>query len=319
MLTKNDVRSTVHALLREDATAAFLSGDPDAFYGWVKPKTLDDGTVVPGYWLGTAEKAASDHAVAMARIDHERTPADLDLAERYAAAVRARDALEHEVEHQITFRREVFIERRVAKEFITAYRKASVLNWNLYHPAIPEDLREYVQRQRARGAVAPTSVVLLYLLVQSTIEHGRTFQVNAPTGENHLVNIPLARTDLDIEAVENEPSKQRRQYIKALQAVRAAETRAPAHANGDRRDALADFEYHGLPEQLGALWIDKADGCPTCGQPLQVKMVHAQHGFRYATVCANYRKGCTNIPKTPIYTTRRAVRDHAVVEWACAS
>lgn len=334
MLTKTDVRAMVHALLAEQVADAFLRKQPDEYYGYVPPQTRKDGTTVPGYWLGEPDKQAAKAAMQQARIDFDcavttlehtdpanafhavaRAQADAAAA-AYYASVRRYEDVALTADRAIEARRQLIIERRVAKLFYRMYQRACKFDWDLYNPAIPEDLRRYVIRQRQRGVMSPTSIVLLYLITQHTIEHGEDFQQLAMSGQDYLVTNPLVTADLDIEAVENEPSKQRKQYLKALQYQLAYEAKPPAHENYDQRDALADFEYHGLPEQLGALWLDKDGGCEKCGTPMRVKMIHAKGGYRYATVCSNYRTGCYLDPQSPIFATRREVRDWAIVEWA---
>lgn len=328
MISKSDLRDAVHFILRQEAEDALLRKNPDVYYGWVPP--TDDE---PGYWLGAADEQQAEYQLDLAQVAYkaacENTWSDTDNVELQRAvdlAAARRDAAQAKLdevkayrERVVEARREQLINRRVAKLFMKTYRKATTLDWDLYDPSIPDSLRNYVLRQLARGPLAPTSMVFLYLTVQSTKQHGEDFQTEALTAYDHLVDNPLATAMLDIDVDDDEPSKQRRAYIRELQAQAVRDRRAPAHENKDPRDVLADFEYHGLPEQLGAMWISKDENCcQHCKQGLRVRMVHSGGGYRYATVCPNFAEDrlCHFETESPEFSSRKALRQWATVEWA---
>jgi hypothetical protein len=334
MITKDNIRDSVHFLLRERAEASLRHHLPDVYYGWVPPAVeADTGKEIPGYWLGAADeehaKARLSHAEAMlsqAEYDYRNNQLSDAQFEVVEAMVKAAEQNLREVElyraKVVEGRREQLINRRVAKMFLREYRKASVLDWDLYNPAIPDNLRRYVQRQLSRP-LGPTSRVYLYLLVQETIAHGEDFQTEAITAHDYLADNPLVQGNLDIDVDEDDPYNQRRAYVRELQAKAIRDRVPPAHENYDTRDILADFQYDGLPEQLGAMWIDKNEdnSCDRCKQGLRVRMIHASTGFQWAKVCPNYAESiqCHNEPMSPILSTRRELRDWAVVEWATAN
>ena len=333
MLSKDDVRQAVTAMLREEVEARFLAKEPDMYYGWVAP-ALDPETdeVTPGYWLGAADEAQARQRVEAAEAEYQAAariqwhdpdnPAlqrnvDLALAARQAAQANLDETRSYR-ERLIEGRREQLISRLVAKRFVRTYRLALVGEWELYHPAVPHDLRMYITRQLARTPLAPTSIVFLWLTLQDTIRHGEAHQTEAVTAYDHLVDNPLAVSSLDIDVPEDQPSAQRRAYLRELQAQAIRDRQPPAHENLDRRDILADFEYHGLPEQLGALWITKDEECPHCHQGVRVRMVHEGAGYRYVKVCPNYahNERCLYDPCSPLRASRKDLRDWATVEWA---
>jgi hypothetical protein len=329
MLSKNDIRDAVHFLLREEAEASLLRKDPDVYYGWVPPTDEHDG-----YWLGEADERSAEYQLDLALVGlkaaGENTWSDpenpalvtaYELAKARVESCRtALDDVKAYRDRVISGRREQLINRRVAKLFLKTYRKAVKLDWDLYNPAIPQSLRDYCLRQLARGPLAPVSVVFLYLSVQSTLEHGADFQTEAITGQDYLIDNPLVSGGLDIDVPEDAPkAKQRRAYIRELQAQAIRDRRAPAHENRDPRDVLADFEYHGLPEQLGAMWINKDENCcDHCKQGVRVRMIHTSSGYRYATVCPNFRDEprCHYELESPEFETRKALREWAMVEYA---
>jgi hypothetical protein len=330
MMSKHDVREVVAYLLRQQAEDALQRKNPDVYYGWVPP--IDDQ---PGYWLGEADEKNAEYQLTLAEIGYkaaaENTWTDPDNADLLRAlelaAVRRDDAraklddVKAYRDRVIEARREHLINRRVGKLFLKTYRKAVSLDWDLYNPALPESLREYVLRQRSRP-LGPTSVVFLYLVVQSALEHGADFQTDALTGYDYLADNPLATCLLDVDLTEDDaPAKQRRVYIRELQAQAIRDRKPPAHENKDPRDVLADFEYHGLPEQLGAMWISKDDNCcQQCKQGLRVRMIHCGTGYRYATVCPNFADNaqCHYELESPEFSTRKALKQWASVEWATA-
>jgi len=332
MLTKDTVRHLVHQLLSDQVEQELLSKNPDMYYGWVAPATdPETGTTTPGYWLGEADVAQAEYRVVTAELQLNGVSARLDEADpstlaaveaakaNLRRAIAAVDEARSYAERTIEARRHQVINRRVAKRFIQYYRKATTLNWKLYDPAIPEGLRNYALRQLARGPIAPTSIVLLYLIIESTRQHGAEFQTQSLTAYNYLADNPLATAALDIDVPENLPSRAKRAYIRELQAEAIRARKGPAHQNYDPRDVLADFEYHGLPEQLGAMWITKdADCCDHCKQGLRVRMVHAGSGYRYAKVCPNYQEDthCHYELMSPARASRKQLRDWAIVEWA---
>ncbi len=330
MLTKDDVRALVNDLLTMEARELLLQRRPDEYYGWVAP-TNDS----PGYWIG--EQALREKRQAIADVEEALRMANLQASvadsttEHYAALCKQRSeleatlhdlqlsysALDSKINAAVEARRDFLIAKRAAKLFVDYYSRAVRLPLNVYVPSVPSDLRKYILRQRAKGVNSPLSTVLLYLVVKNTREHALEHQVNAITGESYLANIPLALASLDLEHDESKPSRQRREVMRALAEEKAAEV---AHQNHDPRDALADFHYHGLPEQLGALWIDRNENCcQTCEQPLKTRLIFHAGGYRYAVVCSNYRKGCYIEPMTPPKPTRKEAKDYALVEWAVQS
>lgn len=336
MLSKTDIRDSVHFMLRQQADATLYRKNPDVYHGWVPPQTdPNTGKVTPGHWLGAADEELADQRLQLAKIAYKDADqatwgnddpalakaAKLAEAKVQAAEQRLAEAREHR-ERLVDGRREQLLNRKIARLFLRAYRESLNLDWDLYNPSVPESLRRYVQRQLSRP-LGPTSRVYLYLLVKDTIQHGEDFQTESLTAYNHLADNPLAVASLDIDVADDEPSRQRRAYVRELQAQAIRDRQPPAHANLDPRDVLADFEYHGLPEQLGAMWITK-DGpecCPNCKQQTKVRMVHAGTGFRWADVCPNYRtnKNCRYDVKSPVLESRKALRDWAAVEVATAA
>jgi hypothetical protein len=326
MISKDAIRDAVYALLYEDANALLARRDPDAFHGWVPGE--------PGHWLGQAEEDEARYRVAVAESqyrdavndswsdpDNPAVKARVEAAQ--ARQVEAQEALEQVQRYNqdlLAARRATLIHRLVARLFVRNYRRATRLEWDLYNPAVPDSLRRYVSRQLARGELAPTSMVFLYLILRDTVKHGMDYQTEAITGYDYLVDNPLVRGYLDIDATEDEPSRQRREYIRELQAQAIRDRVFTGHANKDPRDLLADFEYAGLPEQLGAMWIDKTDACPHCSQGVRIRMVHSGKGYRYAKVCPNYREDpqCAYETLSPVLETRKALRDWAAVEFAAA-
>jgi hypothetical protein len=332
MITKDDVRQLVHTMLAEQIEAELLYRDPDTYYGWVAPAhDPETGRKTPGYWIGQSDIEEATYQVHLAehnleRADNRLDPTDPASVASRAAAAQNLTAARQRLDEATTFadrmayeRRQQVINRRVAKRFLRYHRKALVLDWKLHHPSIPESLRNYTLRQLARKPIAPTSLVFLYLIIESTREHGADFQTESLTTYNYLADNPLAVAALDIDVPENAPSKAKRAYIRELQAEAIRERQEPAHANRDPRDVLADFEYHGLPEQLGAMWINKDDNCcDQCRQGLRVRMIHSGSGYRYAKVCPNYRQNakCHYETLSPVRETRKALKDWATVEWA---
>lgn len=349
-ITREQVQQFVHIHLREQAETFMLNKTPDEYYGWVPPETESHdsptlGTTVtvitPGHWLGEGDEIRARQAVTdaerlvtvakatLVQAQYEYDSADAEQAEldRAQAALRnAKAHLDHTCQvnaYAIEKRRELMIERTAARLFRQNYRVAMTVKWNLYHPAISNDLRRYLKLWSAkRKTLSPSSVVYLYLVMLETIAHGEEFQTNAITGLNYLAQIPLVRSGLDVNACEDQPSLADRQYIDALQSQLRIDLRPDAHESGDRRDARADFQYDGLPDQLGALWLDKNDGneCPTCMDKLVTKTVHSPLGYALAEVCPNHRTrpGCTHRPLTPRFTTKMQLRDHLCIEWALA-
>jgi len=331
MLSKNDIRDAVNFLLRQEVEASLLRQNPDLYYGWVEPTEEQDG-----HWLGEADERSAEYQLDLALVGYkaaaENTWSDPDNAELQRALDLAqarvdscRQALDEVKAHRdrlVEARREQYIARRVARLFVKTYHKATRLEWNLYHPAIPQSLREYCQRQLARGPLAPVSIVFLWLTIQSTLEHGEDFQTDAITGEDYLADNPLVTCTLNTNVLETQSqAKHRRAYIKELQLQAIRDRRAPAHENLDPRDVLADFEYHGLPEQLGAMWIDKPDNCcEQCKQGVRVRMIHTSKGYRYCTVCPNFQDDprCTYEPLSPAFSTKKALKQWADVELATA-
>lgn len=347
-ITREQVQQFVHIHLREQAETFLLNKSPDEYYGWVPPVTEshvsptlgETITVVsPGHWLGERDELIARQAV----IDAER-----HLGVATAALTRAKYDYENADPEQVVFdaactalthakahlertylvsayaiekRRALVIERDAARLFKQHYRLAMTTTWDLYHAAISNDLRRYLKFwSKKRTTLSPSSVVYLYLVLLDTIQHGESFQTTAITGLNYLAQIPLVRSGLDVNACEDEPSLADRQYVNALQSELRIDMRPDAHENGDRRDARADFQYDGLPDQLGALWLDKNDGneCPTCGDKLTTKTVHSPRGYALAEVCPNHksRAGCTHRPLTPRFDTKTQLRDHLCIEWA---
>lgn len=332
MITKQTIRDSVHFILAQRAEAYLLNKNPDVYYGWVAPaQDPETGKEVPGYWLGEQDERNAEHRKAMAygavlqaeracRANEPNADKRLALAEAgLKAAEQHLDEVRSYRERTIESRRNLLVDRMVAKLFIREYRKSVALEWDLYNPAIPENLRNYVVRQLARP-IGPTSRVYLYLLVQETIQHGEEFTVEAVTAYDYLADNPLVTKMLDIDVPEDQPSAQRRAYVRELQAKAIRDRQEPAHPNMDPRDILADFEYDGLPEQLGAMWIDKSpeNSCPKCKQGLRVRMVHADVGYRWAKVCPNYADQieCHNEFVSPARATRKELRDWAAVEYA---
>lgn len=333
MLSKDDVRHAVSALLRLEVEDRLQRKLPDVYYGWVSPTAdPETGKEVPGYWMGDADIKQAEYRLAMAQVrcravnhttwsddeadEMRRAQAQADAA--VAEAARNLEEVRAFTERAIEARREQLINRRVAKLFLKTYRKAVTMEWDLYNAAVPDSLRRYIQRQLARTPLAPTSVVFLWLVLESTIAHSDDFQTEAITAYNHLASNPLAVAALDIDVPEDEPSAVHRAYVRELQVEAIRDRRKPAHENLDRRDILADFEYHGMPEQLGAMWIEKGESCPHCKQGLRVRMVNDGPGYRYAKVCPNYAEDaqCSYDPLSPMRATRRELRDWALVEWA---
>jgi hypothetical protein len=329
MISKTELRDAVAALLCMEAEAQLLRALPDVYYGWVPP--TDE---VPGHWLGEADERQAQYQLDLAQVAYkaaaERTWSDSeneDLQQALRLAEAARDAARATLDEVRTHRdrlvdayRTQVLNRRVASLFLKTYRKAIALDWNLYHPAIPESLRAYAQRQLARGPLSPVSVVFLYLSVQSTIEHGEEFQTEAITGYDYLVDNPLATCLLNIDVPEDGSERAlRRAYVKELQAKAIRDRRADAHENKDPRDVLADFEYHGLPEQLGAMWISKDENCCShCKQGVRVRMIHSGGGYRYATVCPNFQDDpqCHYEIESPEFSSRKALRSWAMEQVA---
>lgn len=333
MLTKQQVRDAVYALLYQDCEQRLLAKNPDRYYGWVEESVHPDtGEVVPAHWLGEQDVKDAEYAAAVAaervRLTAQFTwanPDDAELLAQYDAARTAAAAAATRVDEVRSYRdrvvaekRQQVVDRMVARQFVRVHRLASVVNWaeQLYNPAVPESLRRYVAKQLTRGPLAPVSLVFLYLTVQSTLEHADDFQVEAVTGYDYLADNPLAVSSLDINTPEDAPaSRQRRAYVRELQASAIRDRMAPAHENHDPRDLLADFEYHGLPEQLKALWITKDEdaSCPHCQQGVRVRTIHDGAGYRLARVCPNYAhdRQCLYDLLSPCLATRRQVRDWA--------
>lgn len=335
MLSKEDVRQAVTALLRLQVEKRLLAKQPDEYYGWVAPATdPETGEATPGYWLGEAdeqqalrrvESATADYQGACRRAwgdrDTEELQRDIRAAEAVLAAAKANlDEVRSYRERIVEARREELIQRLVARRFVREHRRAKAAEWHLYHPAVSQQLRTYIQLQLARGPLAPVSFVLLWLILQDTIQHGESFQTEALTAYDYLVDNPLATSSLDIDEPEFAVNKQRLAYLRELQAQAIRDRQAPAHENLDSRDLLADFEYHGLPERLGALWIEKGECCEHCHQGVRMRIVHEGAGYRYAKVCPNYRDDtqCTYDPCSPLRSTRAELRTWAQVELATA-
>jgi hypothetical protein len=125
---------------------------------------------------------------------------------------------------------------------------------------------------------------------------------------------------LDIDESEGNARREKRAYIRELQAKAIRDRATPSHENLDPRDALADFEYDGLPEQRGVLWLDKShdNSCYRCKQGLRVRIVHAAPGYRWAKVCPNYQNNpeCHYEEVSPMRATRKELWDWAAVEMA---
>jgi hypothetical protein len=335
MLSKKDVRAAVHALLFDMEHDALLRRNPDIYHGWVAPVVDEEtGEDTPGYWLGEADERQAEYRLDLAEVAYktacEATWSNPDDVKTQQAADHAR-ALRDEAKAQyyttkdhrarvVADRRNIVLERRVASRFVKTYRKSMALDWDLYHTAIPESLRRYVMRQLSRP-LSPTSRVFLWLTVQDTIKHGDEFQTEALTAHDYLADNPLVQSYLDIDVPEDEPSRAQRAYVRELQAQAVRDRMASGHENKDSRDILKDFEYHGLPEQLGAMWIDKGEEqCPHCQQGVRVRMIHSGSGYRYAAVCPNYKDNtqCRFDEVSPKMSSRKALRDWAVVEAALA-
>ncbi len=341
-ITREQVQQAVYAILRQRAEETILAKTPDEYYGWVPPKKNEQGTVtIPGHWLGEQHETTAKQAVAdaearlaeakrelhRARYEHDNwNVEEAVLVQATAQLTHARDQLSHVQRVNalaIEKRREDMIERRAKRLFLELYRRATTLQWNLYHPAISQDLRRYIKYWREQPGLTPTSVVFLYIVLLETIAHGEMYQTDAITGYDYMAKIPLVRSTLDVNAAEDEPSRADREYTRALQTQIKYDLRPDAHENGDRRDVLADWQYDGLPEQLGALWLDKNDGheCRNCHEKLVTKTVHNPKGYALAEVCPNHKHkaGCTHRPLTPRFETKTALRDHLCIEWAMST
>lgn len=319
MMTKDDVRNTVYSMLYLEVEEAFASKQPDRYNGWV-PEHVDPhtGVVTPSHWLGESDLKAAEHQLTLAEL-RAKHASEAEQAEADAHVTACQDRLDEckaHVERMVAGYRHRLIDRFVAKRFLTLYRKAKALDWNLYDPSIPDNLRKYVKRQLDRG-VGPVSLVFLYLVVTSTQDHGANFQTESLTTYDYLADNPLAVASLDIDVSERHPAV-RKAYVRELRADAIRDRVAPAHPNLDPRDVLADFEYHGLPEQLGSMWIDKDHGCANCKQGIRTRIIHHGAGYRWATVCPNYQRNpnCHYDLKSPLMETRQQARDWAYEQLA---
>lgn len=340
-ITRDQVQQCVYVILRERAEDIILRKQPDEYYGWVPDQYTKDGELVErAHWIGERDETTAKQALAdaqrhlarcqrdqqEARYFHETTPVEdavltqakvqLCEAEAHLAKVQHVNAL------AITKRRELMIERKAKNLFLRLYQKARAVPWDLYHPAVSTDLRRYLTFWKDKPGLTPSSVVFLYLVLQETIAHGESHQVDAITGYDHLAKIPLMRARLDVEACEDEPSRADQEYVRALQAQMRYDARPDAHENGDRRDVLADWQYDGLPDQLGALVLDKNDGheCANCHEKITTKTVHSPKGYAVAEVCPNHKTkaGCTHAPVTPRFATKTQLREFLCLQWALA-
>jgi hypothetical protein len=324
MLTKHTIRDTVYAMLRTDAEELLARQSADFYHGW------DD---VTGRWLGQEELERALHQETLAELFYNTTSSEYDAdcqdkrSALEVATYRLEQARERVWEVQaynqrlVEARREQVLHRRVAKMFLRAYRRARSLEWDVYHPSVPESLRSYVQRQLGRGTLSPTSMVFLWLTLADTVKHGEDFQTEAITGCNHLLENPFVRASLNIDAPEDKPTEERRQYVRELQAQMVRDRRERAHESYDPRDALSDFQYDGLPDQLGAMWIDKDDACPRCQQGLRIRVLHSGVGYRFVKACPNYADDaeCNYEALSPVVATRKALHEWAAAEWAEAT
>lgn len=343
-ITREQVTTLVYAHLRERAEAIILANTPDLYYGW-RPAKIDKDTgaiVRPAGWIGEEDERRARQAVRDANEQLRRATVAQQAARYYhdetpdedAAVAAATGLLVHQereltqvldvVTKQIERYRERCIESLANKLFKRTYRRAMNLEWDVYHPAIDNDLRRYVKFwHKKKDQLTPSSVVFLYLIIEESITHAEQFGTTAISGENYLAKIPLVRAGLDVRAAEDEPSLADRQYVDAWQEQLRYAARPDAHENGDKRDSLADFVYDGLPEQLGALWLDKNDGheCPNCHEKITQRTVHNTKGYAIAEVCPNYKHkaGCTHRPLTPRFATKMQLRDHLCIEWALGS
>lgn len=338
--TREQIQQTVYALLRQKAEEVILSKQPDEYYGYVPPK-VDKTTgqqIEPGYWLGEGDETRAKQAVAdaeyhlaHAKAERRRAAYEHDTCNvEDAVLVQATEQLRCAQDHlsrvrrvndlAIEKRRELLIEKKAQALFLALYRRATKLEWNLYHPAVSDDLRTYIEFWRKQPGLTPSSLVFLYITLLETIDHGDSHQTEAISANDFMARIPLVRSRLDINATEDQPSRSDREYVKALRAQLAYDTRPDAHENGDRRDVLADWRYDGLPDQLGALWLDKNDGheCDNCHEKLTKKTVHSPKGYALAEVCPNHKEkpGCTHRPLTPRFATKTELRDHLCIQWA---
>lgn len=314
-MEQKEIAAYVRMILTEKATDILLRNDPDFYYGWSND-----------HWLGEKLELKAKEALSSAERRRDRALANIEdlpkLHPEYAsgkAVLEAQQAevdklrknlekLQKQVQAAIERRREFRIQALATKLFMRYFNKARVMPWPLYDPGIPNIIRKYVLAWKGRP-LTPTSLVFLWLVVEESNDHGETFQVEGADQEAYLLQNPLALSPLDIDALEVEPTKKAREYLRELQRKEAV----PVHENRDSRDNRADNTYDGLPS-LPVMWTDDDDPkkC-TCGQYRRNRIVHIRSRYYYVEACPNFATTCRFEYLTQGFVTKEELAEHLAV------
>lgn len=313
-MDQKDIAQYVRIILTEKATDILLRNDPDFYYGWNKSG-----------WIGEQYELRAKEKVTQAERLRDEAHADvLDIPPgdpRHASAKAVWEARKEEAarlrkeleraQRQVTVaierRREFRIQAITTRLFLEYLHKARLLPWPLYHPAIPDTLRQYVLSWKDRK-LTPTSLVFLYLVMEEAEDHGDIMQTRGIDNERYLLRNPLALSPLDIDALAFQPTKQAREYLRELQRPE----RQDIHENGDTRTNREHTTYDGLPN-LVALDGEDEGKCPTCGNFMRTRIVHLRNRYYHVEACDNFATTCRFEYLSKGFETKEELAEHISV------
>jgi hypothetical protein len=154
-----------------------------------------------------------------------------------------------------------------------------------------------------------TSLVFLWLVMTDSEDHADVMQTRGIDHESYLLHNPLALSPLDIDALNFQPTKQAREYLRELQRVEAE----PVHENLDPRSNRELSQYDGMPESIT---IPKADDhkCDTCGNYRRERIVHLRNRYYFVDACPNFATTCAFDYLSVGFESKEALVKHIAVQ-----
>lgn len=333
-LARSIVAHYITTVLEEKARDILLRYHEDWWYGWV-PAPKDTVTTgqhydpnYRGHWMGErhltdarAKVRSAQEALHEARllqaVTHEsntelvaQASAQVTRAEQLVARAEHRyQRTEQRVTQAIEQRRTLRIRQLVTSLFTRYYRTARTAYWPVFDPALPTDIRTWVLRWKDEPSLSPSSLVFLWLVVEETLDHHRTYSLDALGGSDYLARIPLITAHIHTDATLDEPSRAERDYVRWMQ------RRTPdlAHENGDRRDSRADLTYDGPARD------DTLDElrCPTCQGYRRERLIQLKNTpprFAKALACDDYAHKCRYEVRSPAFSSVEELQAHLAIE-----